>query len=97
MNFIHLLSSEAVQHIIIHCLNMSVWSTGPSAQPSDVTFTTWTGQKIQAGDLLQPLVPRDDCGVSIKAKAGFQFLVFVHVLFFFYARFRLEVGPVCFL
>ncbi|KAJ0019895.1 hypothetical protein NQD34_007464 [Periophthalmus magnuspinnatus] len=109
MNFIHLLSSEAVQHIIIHCLNMSVWSTGPSAQPSDVTFTTWTGQKIQAGDLLQPLVPRDDCGIKdglwhqthFIFKMDPHFLPIVHVSSAaeteLSARFRLEVGPVCFL
>lgn len=65
MNFIHLLSTEAVQHITIHCLNTPVWAVGPSLQPSDraVSFKTWTGEKIQAGDLLEPLIPRDDCWV----------------------------------
>lgn len=66
MNFIHLLSTEAVQHIIIHCLNTPIWAAGPSLQPSTraVSFKAWTGEKIQAGDLLEPLIPRDDCWVS---------------------------------
>lgn len=65
MNFIHLLSTEAVQHITIHCLNTPVWAEGPSLQPSDkaVSFRAWTGERIQAGDLLEPLIPRDDCWV----------------------------------
>ncbi|MEQ2234426.1 hypothetical protein ILYODFUR_031737, partial [Ilyodon furcidens] len=63
MNFIHLLSTEAVQHIIIHCLNVSVWAEGPTQQPSSnsVSFKAWSGEKIQPGDLLEPLIPRDDC------------------------------------
>lgn len=65
MNFIHLLSTEAVQHITIHCLNTPVWAEGASLHPSDkaVSFKAWTGEKIQAGALLEPLVPRDDCRV----------------------------------
>lgn len=65
MNFIHLLSTEAVQHITIHCLNTPVWSAGPSLQPSTnaVSFKAWSGEKIRAGDLLEPLIPRDDCWV----------------------------------
>lgn len=65
MNFIHLLSTEAVQHITIHCLNTPVWAEGASLHPSDkaVSFKAWTGEKIQAGDLLEPLIPRDDCWV----------------------------------
>lgn len=65
MNFIHLLSTEAVQHITIHCLNTPVWAEGPTLQPSDkaVSFKAWTGERIQAGDLLEPLIPRDDCWV----------------------------------
>lgn len=65
MNFIHLLSTEAVQHITIHCLNTPVWADGASLHPSDkaVSFKAWTGEKIQAGDLLEPLIPRDDCWV----------------------------------
>lgn len=65
MNFIHLLSAEAVQHITIHCLNTPVWAAGPSLQPSSraVSFKAWTGERIQAGDLLEPLITRDDCWV----------------------------------
>lgn len=65
MNFIHLLSIEAMQHITIHCLNTSVWAAGPSLQPSTraVSFKAWTGEMIRAGDLLEPLIPRDDCWV----------------------------------
>lgn len=67
MNFIHLLSTEAVQHITIQCLNTPVWAEGPSLQPSDkaVSFRAWTGERIQAGDLLEPLIPRDDCWVWV--------------------------------
>lgn len=69
MNFIHLLSTEAVQRITVHCLNTPVWAAGPSLQPSPraVSFRAWTGETIQAGDLLEPLVLRDDCWVSAAA------------------------------
>lgn len=65
MNFIHLLSTEAVQHITVHCLNTPVWAEGPSLTPSTqaVSFKAWTGEKIQAGDLLEPLIPKDECWV----------------------------------
>uniref|UniRef100_A0A3P8SPK1 Collagen, type XXVII, alpha 1b n=1 Tax=Amphiprion percula TaxID=161767 RepID=A0A3P8SPK1_AMPPE len=112
MNFIHLLSTEAVQHIIIHCLNTSVWAAGPSLQPSSraVSFKAWTGEKIRAGDLLEPLIPRDDCWIKdgrwhqthfIFQSQDPNLLPIVDV----YnlpttdpgARYHLEVGPVCFL
>lgn len=66
MNFIHLLSTEAVQHITVHCLNTPVWAAGPGLLPTSraVSFQAWTGEKIQAGDLLEPLVARDDCWVG---------------------------------
>lgn len=66
MNFIHLLSTEAVQHITIHCLNAPVWAAEPGRLPTSraVSFRAWTGEKIQAGDLLEPLVARDDCWVG---------------------------------
>lgn len=74
MNFIHLLSTEAVQHITIHCLNTAVWAAGPGLLPGSraVSFRTWTGEKIQAGDLLEPLVVRDDCWVSSVVSQRFQ-------------------------
>uniref|UniRef100_A0A3Q1EZ37 Collagen, type XXVII, alpha 1b n=1 Tax=Acanthochromis polyacanthus TaxID=80966 RepID=A0A3Q1EZ37_9TELE len=112
MNFIHLLSTEAVQHIFIHCLNASVWAAGPSMQPSSraVSFKAWTGEKIRAGDLLEPLIPRDDCWMKdgrwhqthfIFQSQDPNLLPIVDV----YnlptadpgARYHLEVGPVCFL
>uniref|UniRef100_A0A3Q3A8I0 Collagen, type XXVII, alpha 1b n=1 Tax=Kryptolebias marmoratus TaxID=37003 RepID=A0A3Q3A8I0_KRYMA len=112
MNFIHLLSTEAVQHIIIHCLNASVWAAGPSEQPSSkaVSFKAWSGEKIQPGDLLEPLIPRDDCWIKDGRWHQTHFIfqsqdpnllpiVVVHDLPTTEpgARFHLEVGPVCFL
>uniref|UniRef100_A0A668SQ98 Fibrillar collagen NC1 domain-containing protein n=2 Tax=Oreochromis aureus TaxID=47969 RepID=A0A668SQ98_OREAU len=112
MNFIHLLSTEAVQHIIIHCLNMSVWAAGPSLQRSStaVSFKAWTGQRIGAGDLVEPLVPRDDCWIKDGRwhQTHFMFqsqdpnllpIVDVHNLPTAEpgAHYHLEVGPVCFL
>lgn len=69
MNFIHLLSTEAVQHVTVHCLNAPVWAAEPGRLPTSraVSFRAWTGEKIQAGDLLEPLVARDDCWVGTAA------------------------------
>lgn len=64
MNFLHLLSSEAVQHIIIHCLNVSVWSSTedqPVAQ--SVTFKAWSGEVFELGGELEPDVIEDSCSV----------------------------------
>uniref|UniRef100_A0A3B3XTI5 Fibrillar collagen NC1 domain-containing protein n=1 Tax=Poecilia mexicana TaxID=48701 RepID=A0A3B3XTI5_9TELE len=112
MNFIHLLSTEAVQHIIIHCLNASVWAEGPTQQPSprSVSFKAWTGEEIQAGDLLEPQIPRDDCCIRDGRWHQTHFIfqsqdptllpiIDVHNLPTTEpgARFHLEVGPVCFL
>ena len=68
MNFLHLLSSSATQHLTVHCLNTPVWATGPSLQPSDraVSFKAWSGDRIQAGDVLEPTVIKDDCWVRIN-------------------------------
>ncbi|TNN50695.1 Collagen alpha-1(XXVII) chain B [Liparis tanakae] len=112
MNFIHLLSTEAVQHITVHCLNTPVWAAGPSLQPSPraLSFKAWTGEVIQAGDLLEPRIPQDDCWIKdgrwhqthfIFQTQDPNLLPIVDV----YnlptreraARFHLEVGPVCFL
>lgn len=112
MNFLHLLSTEAVQHIIIHCLNMPVWATGPSLLLSThtVSFKTWTGERIQAGDLLEPIVPRDDCWIKDGRWHQTHFIfqmqdpnllpivdVFILATTKPDARYHLEVGPVCFL
>lgn len=74
MNFIHLLSTEAVQHITIHCLNTPVWAAGPGLLPGSraVSFRAWTGEKIRAGDLLEPFVVRDDCWVSSLVSQRFR-------------------------
>ncbi|XP_045907508.1 collagen alpha-1(XXVII) chain B-like isoform X2 [Micropterus dolomieu] len=112
MNFVHLLSTEAVQHITIHCLNTPVWAAGPSLQPSSwaVSFKAWTGEKIQAGDLLEPLIPRDDCWIKdgrwhqthfIFQSQDPNLLPIVDVYNLHStepgAHYHLEVGPVCFL
>uniref|UniRef100_A0A8C5PI28 Fibrillar collagen NC1 domain-containing protein n=1 Tax=Leptobrachium leishanense TaxID=445787 RepID=A0A8C5PI28_9ANUR len=63
MNFLHLLSSEAVQHIIIHCLNMPVWGQESSDNLSHnaVRFKTWNGQIFEYGGQFRPEVAVDDC------------------------------------
>ncbi|KAJ8286570.1 hypothetical protein GJAV_G00040680 [Gymnothorax javanicus] len=66
MNFLHLLSAEAVQHITIHCLNVSVWREGPSELPSQnaVRFKAWNGQVIEAGGEIEPHVLQDNCWIK---------------------------------
>ncbi|CAH2316192.1 collagen alpha-1(XXVII) chain [Pelobates cultripes] len=63
MNFLHLLSSEAVQHITIHCLNLPVWGQASSDKLSQnaVRFKAWNGQIFEAGGQFQPEVRVDDC------------------------------------
>lgn len=112
MNFIHLLSTEAVQHITIHCLNATVWAAEPGRLPTSraVSFRAWTGEKIQAGDLLEPLVARDDCWIKDGRWHQTHFIFQTQVpdllpIVDVYnlrttepgARHQLEVGPVCFL
>ncbi|KAM6965398.1 collagen alpha-1(XXVII) chain B [Aplochiton taeniatus] len=112
MNFLHLLSSEATQHITVHCLNSPVWASGPSLAflPRAVSFKTWRGETIQAGDLLEPLVLRDDCWIKDGSwhQAHFFFqtqdpnlLPIVDMLNLpateADSHYHLEVGPVCFL
>lgn len=67
MNFLHLLSSEAVQHIIIHCLNTSVWRSGGDQLPTredSVRFKAWTGEVFEVGGELEPEVLEDTCWVG---------------------------------
>uniref|UniRef100_A0AAR2LU75 Fibrillar collagen NC1 domain-containing protein n=2 Tax=Pygocentrus nattereri TaxID=42514 RepID=A0AAR2LU75_PYGNA len=112
MNFIHLLSSEAVQLLTIHCLNVPVWATAASRPPSPnaVLFKAWNGQMIQAGGLIQPELLKDDCWMTDGRwhQTQFQFrtqdpnlLPIVDVLNLPSAKpgsnYHLEVGPVCFL
>ncbi|KAG9354209.1 hypothetical protein JZ751_012333, partial [Albula glossodonta] len=63
MNFLHLLSAEAVQHVTIHCLNVPVWREGTSEIPSQnaVRFKAWNGQIIEAGGDIELHVLQDDC------------------------------------
>lgn len=66
LNFLHLLSSEAVQHIIIHCLNVSVWRSTedqPAALGS-VRFKAWSGEVFEVGGELEPHVIEDTCWVT---------------------------------
>lgn len=67
INFLHLLSSDAVQHITIHCLNMPVWRSGASEEPSQnsVRFKAWNGQTNDVGGAVRPEVLRDDCWVCL--------------------------------
>uniref|UniRef100_A0A8C6YJK7 Fibrillar collagen NC1 domain-containing protein n=1 Tax=Naja naja TaxID=35670 RepID=A0A8C6YJK7_NAJNA len=109
MNFLHLLSSEVVQNITIHCLNMPVWLEGPSKGAS-VSFKAWNGQLFERGGQLMPDVVVNHC----KIQDG----QWHHTLFTFRTydiqrlpivgiynlppskpgkEYFLEVGPVCFL
>ena len=66
MNFLHLLSSEAVQHVTVHCLNTAVWSEadGRPPGPHAAAFRSWSGELIHAGGELAPHVTEDSCWVS---------------------------------
>ena len=68
MNFLHLLSSEAVQHVTIHCLNISIWRSSPDLPPSQeaVRFRAWSGEMIEVGGDLEPYVLEDSCWVCSK-------------------------------
>ncbi|MEE6505647.1 hypothetical protein FKM82_005604 [Ascaphus truei] len=112
MNFLHLLSSEVVQHITIHCMNVTVWGGASSGQPSQnaVRFKAWNGQIFEAGGPLQPEVSMDDCWLqdgrwhqtifTFRTQDPTQ-LPIVDVLSLPPSRpgrtFHLEVGNVCFL
>lgn len=65
MNFLQLLSSEAEQHVIIHCLNISVWRPAEDQPPSrsSVRFKAWSGEALEAGGELEPEVIEDSCWV----------------------------------
>uniref|UniRef100_F7DVR7 Fibrillar collagen NC1 domain-containing protein n=2 Tax=Ornithorhynchus anatinus TaxID=9258 RepID=F7DVR7_ORNAN len=66
MNFLHLLSSEVVQHLTIHCLDVSVWQEGQGRPPSkkSLRFRAWNGQIYEAGGQFRPEVSVDDCKVQ---------------------------------
>lgn len=55
-----------MQHIIIHCLNISVWRSAedwPAAQGS-VRFKAWSGEVFEVGGELEPEVIEDTCWVT---------------------------------
>lgn len=68
LNFLHLLSSEAVQHITIHCLNTSVWRSAedPTANQGSVRFKAWSGEVFEFGGELEPEVIEDSCWVTLR-------------------------------
>lgn len=111
INFLHLLSSEALQQVTIHCLNTPVWGTDPSLHPSSYSlgFRAWNGELFQAGDLLEPHVTRDDCWIKDGHWHLTQFMFQTHdpnllpIVDVFNlpiskpdSIYHLEVGPVCF-
>ncbi|XP_015684544.1 collagen alpha-1(XXVII) chain-like, partial [Protobothrops mucrosquamatus] len=109
MNFLHLLSSEVVQNVTIHCLNMPVWPEGPS-EGASLRFKAWNGQLFEQGGQLTPDVVVNNCQIQDGQ--------WHHTLFTFRTydiqrlpivgvynlppsrpgkEYFLEVGPVCFL
>uniref|UniRef100_A0A670JMR0 Fibrillar collagen NC1 domain-containing protein n=1 Tax=Podarcis muralis TaxID=64176 RepID=A0A670JMR0_PODMU len=62
LNFLHLLSTEVIQNITIHCLNTSVWQEGPSRKA--VHFKAWNGQIFEAGGQFTPDVVVNDCKIQ---------------------------------
>lgn len=68
LNFLHLLSSEAVQHIVIHCLNTSVWRSDEDQAPAhgSVRFKAWSGEVFEVGGELEPDVIEDSCWVTTR-------------------------------
>lgn len=112
MNFIHLLSSEAVQIITIHCLNVSVWAAGDSKIPSAgaVYFKAWNGQIIESGGFIEPELIKDECWITDGRWHQTQFLFqtedpnLLPIVEVYNlpstksgSHYHLEVGPVCFL
>ncbi|GAA6070262.1 collagen alpha-1(XXVII) chain A [Tachysurus ichikawai] len=106
MNFLHLLASRAEQRIIIHCLNITIWSSTPTQTPSKnaVRFMAWNGM------MLEPEVLEDTCWHhdGLWRNAIFLFRVTEASLLPIknivnlpktasMSRYHLEVGPVCFL
>uniref|UniRef100_A0A8D2LU88 Fibrillar collagen NC1 domain-containing protein n=2 Tax=Varanus komodoensis TaxID=61221 RepID=A0A8D2LU88_VARKO len=108
MNFLHLLSSEVVQNITVHCQDTPVWQEGPLE--TALRFKAWNGQIFEAGGQLRPGVLSDDCQVQDGQwhRALFTFrtqeLHQLPIVDIFNLpphalgkQYLLEVGPVCFL
>uniref|UniRef100_H3C031 Fibrillar collagen NC1 domain-containing protein n=1 Tax=Tetraodon nigroviridis TaxID=99883 RepID=H3C031_TETNG len=72
MKFLHLLSTEASQSILLHCLNDlpgrppdSVGSTGSAShENSTLRFRGWNKQMFEKDTLLEPHVLQDDCKIQ---------------------------------
>lgn len=112
MNFLHLLSSEAEQHIIIHCLNISVWRSAENqpAARSSVRFKAWSGEVFEVGGELEPEVLEDSCWIKDGRWHQTHFVFhsldpsLLPVVDIYNlpktspgSHYHLEVGPVCFL
>lgn len=113
MNFLHLLSSEAVQHITIHCLNVAVWRSQEDRPPSpqgSVRLRAWSGEVMEAGGELEPYVIEDSCWIKDGRWHQTHFLLrsqdpnLLPVVNIYNlpktqsgSHYHLEVGPVCFL
>lgn len=76
MKFLHLLSSEANQSILLHCLNHpphhppdSIGSTGSAPhENTTLRFHGWNKQTFEKDTLLEPHVLQDDCKVTSQAQ-----------------------------
>lgn len=76
MKFLHLLSTEASQSILLHCLNDaphdpldSVSSTGSAPhENTTLRFRGWNKQMFEKDTVLEPHVLQDDCKVTSQAE-----------------------------
>ena len=66
MKFLHLLSTEAMQSMTVHCLNdPSLGTTAPQTQRAPLQFKGWNGQIFEMDTLLEPYVLSDECEVGL--------------------------------
>lgn len=71
MKFLHLLSTEASQSILLRCLNDPPRDPPDGAGPRENTtlhFRGWNKQTFERDTLLEPQVLRDDCKVTSQAE-----------------------------
>ncbi|PIO33484.1 hypothetical protein AB205_0106210 [Aquarana catesbeiana] len=73
MNFLHLLSSEAVHTITIHCLNTPVLGGD-----TPLTFKGWNGHKLEGNKLLERNVILDECKIQDGSWHKTQFTFHTH-------------------
>ncbi|GCB75668.1 hypothetical protein scyTo_0020385, partial [Scyliorhinus torazame] len=112
MNFLHLLSSEAVQTITIHCLNFPVWknTSNNDSYANSMRFRGWNGQIFKANTISQPKIIRDGCKIQDGTWQQTQFLFHTQVVDRLpiveiqglprlspAKQYRVEIGLVCFL